>query len=154
MIRYMALLGVCSLLFFCLVDKSLGQDQDCTVRIVSPRNDDKVAEVDQVTGTGTIPPGTYLWVLAHRQGLALWWPEGAGPATITKGSWNVTATFGVERDNGRRFEVSAAVVDRTTNEKLVGWVKKTNETGQYPGIDYPATVKGCAPDQVTVTKSN
>jgi hypothetical protein len=150
----MALLAFCSVLFCCLVGEFRGQEQGCTVKIVLPKDGGKVTETDQVSGIGTIPAGTYLWIFAHRRGLAFWWPEGAGPAVITKGSWDVAATFGVERDNGRQFEVSAAVVDRATNEKLVGWVKKTNETGQYPGIDYPPTVKDCAPDQVTVTKSN
>ena len=88
-----------------------GQEQSCNVQIVSPSGDDKVAETEQVKGTGNIPVGTYLWIFVHRKGLALWWPQGGGPATITKGGWEVMATFGVERDNGHQFEIAAAGSD-------------------------------------------
>ncbi|HWY19881.1 MAG TPA: hypothetical protein VNX26_01605 [Candidatus Acidoferrum sp.] len=147
------------MLFFCSFSTFLiglapatGQEQGCTVKIVSPSNDDRVGEVDDVKGTGAIPAGTYLWVFAHRRGLALWWPEGGGAAVITKGAWLVTATFGQERDNGRQFEIAAVVVDRATNAKLENWVTKAGETGQYPGMNLPAPVEGCNLQQVTVTK--
>jgi hypothetical protein len=129
-----------------------GKEQSCTVRIVAPSAEDKVAETDQVKGTGAIPVDTYLWVFVHRKGLALWWPQGGGSAVITKGTWEVTATFGRERDNGRQFEIAAAVVDRNTNEKLVNWGKKAEETGQYPGMDFPSVVEACKLQEVTVTK--
>src|SRR5208337_5228443 len=127
-------------LFSALIGTVQAQGQSCTVTIVAPSAEDKVAEMDQVKGTGTIPADTYLWVFAHRKGLALWWPQGGGPAVITKGTWEVTATFGLERDNGRQFEIAAAVVDRNTNEKLMNWVNKASETGQYPGMNFPSTV--------------
>ena len=77
---------------------------------------------------------------------------GGGAAIITKGTWEVTATFGQERDNGRQFEIAAVVVDRNTNEKLMNWAKKAEETGQYPGMNFPSTVEACKLQQVTVTK--
>jgi hypothetical protein len=140
-------------LLFCAVPKETwGQTQNCAVKIAAPKDGDTVTETDDVTGTGAIPAGSYLWIFVHRKGLALWWPEGGGAATITQGKWMVTATFGVERDNGRQFEIATAVVDRNANEKLANWVKKTAETGQYPGMDFPSTVDGCKVERVTVTK--
>jgi hypothetical protein len=145
-------------LLFCFLSaligapQAWGQEQSCTVRIVAPSAEDKVAESDQVKGTGATPADTYLWVFVHRKGLALWWPQGGGPAIITKGAWEATATFGQERDNGRQFEIAVAVVDRSTNEKLLNWVKKAEETGQYPGINFPSTVEGCQLQRLTVTK--
>jgi hypothetical protein len=128
------------------------QGQGCAVKILSPSPEDRVAETDQVKGTGAIPADTYLWVFVHRNGLALWWPEGGGPAVITKGNWEVTATFGLERDSGHQFEIAAAVVDRNTNEKLVNWAKQVEETGRYPGMTFPSTVDACQLQKVTVTK--
>jgi hypothetical protein len=64
----------------------------------------------------------------------------------------VTATFGQKRDNGSQFEIAAVVVDRTTNDKLLNWVKKAEETGQYPGMEFPSTIEACQLQQVTVTK--
>jgi hypothetical protein len=148
------LAAVCCALLLIVSVESWGQGQSCTVRIVTPADGGSVSETDDVKGAGTIPAGSYLWIFAHRKGLALWWPEGGGAATVTQGKWLVTATFGVERDNGRQFEIAAGVVDQSTNEKLMHWVSKTAETGQYPGISMPPTVQGCRLEQVTVTKSN
>jgi hypothetical protein len=105
-----------------------------------------------VSGTASIPAGKYLWVLAHREGLALWWPEGGGSATVIDGSWKALVTYGVDRDVSYRFEVATAVVDQGINERLMAWVKKTGETGQYPGIEFPSTVDGCPIQRITVTR--
>jgi hypothetical protein len=136
-----------------MVTARAAAQNDCHVAITVPHDGGNVSETDDVRGTGKIPGGAYLWIFAHRKGLALWWPEGGGPATITNGEWDVTATFGQARDKGHPFEISAAVVDQSTHDKLVAWVKKTNETGQYPGMDHPTTVQGCAPVRLTVTKA-
>lgn len=147
-------LGLASLAFSVSIGppQALSQAESCAVSILEPSPDTKVSEVDQVKGTGTIPAWSYLWVFAHREGLAFWWPEGGGPAVITNRTWEVTATFGQERDNGRRFEIAAVVVDRNTHEKLMSWVKKANETNQYPGMSLPPAIEGCKREVIMTTK--
>jgi len=128
------------------------QDQGCSVKINAPSNQQTVGETGDVSGTGAIPAGTYLWVFDHRKGIALWWPQGGGSAVITRGSWDVLANFGLDRDNGSQFEIVAVVVDQKTNDELLNWVKGAEETGRYPGMELPHTVAACRLEQVTVTK--
>lgn len=130
------------------------EKQGCTVTIASPKSGQTVTEDAQVEGTASIPPGNFLWVFAHRKGLQLWWPQGGGPAPMSSsGSWQVVVTFGTERDTGREFEIATAVVDANTNEQLRSWVKRAEETGRYPGIQFPSSVTGCKIADVTVNKT-
>jgi hypothetical protein len=129
-----------------------GQDQQCAVRIATPKDGGSVSGNGLASGTASIPPGRYLWVLAHREGLALWWPEGGGSATVTGGNWKAVVTYGVGHDSSYRFEVATAVVDQDTNSRLMNWVREAEKTGQYPGIEWPRTVDGCAIQKITVTR--
>ena len=130
------------------------EKQNCTVTIVSPKPGQTVTEDAQVEGTASIPSGSFLWVFAHRKGLQLWWPQGGGPASISiRGNWQVVVTFGTERDTGREFEIATAVVDPNTNEQLRGWVKRAEESGRYPGFQFPSITAGCKITDVTVTKT-
>lgn len=125
---------------------------ECEVQIVSPQAGNRVSAEGMVEGTANMPAGKHLWIFAHRKGLALWWPEGGGPALVQNGRWQVLVTFGLPRDAGSDFEITAAVVDDARNAELLNWVKKAEETGNYPGIVLPASVSGCLVRSVIVTK--
>ena len=119
---------------------ALAQSQDkegCRVQITAPEAGSNVAIVQNVAGTGTVPPGKFLWVFAHRQGLANWWPEGGGPAKIRNGEWLVNTTFGTEQDSGADFEITAAVVDESTNAQLSKTVQDWARSNYYPGTTFP-----------------
>jgi hypothetical protein len=45
--------------------------------------------------------------------------------------------FGVERDIGSEFEITARVIEPNENKELEAWVKRSTETRQYPGISMP-----------------
>lgn len=130
------------------------ESQGCSIAITSPKAGQTVAEDAQVEGSASIPAGSFLWVFSHRKGLQLWWPQGGGPAPLSAtGKWQVVVTFGTERDTGRDFEIAAAAVDANTNEQLRGWVKRAEESGRYPGIQFPSSVAGCRIADVNVTKT-
>lgn len=130
----------------------LAQDK-CSVEIVTPQSGESVQENTQVKGTASFTPGKFLWVFAHRKGLALWWPQGAGSAVVTGGKWEIMATLGQDRDVGREFEIAATVVDANTNQDLLAWVKKAEETGNYPGMRFPPSTKECRIAEATVIKA-
>ena len=130
------------------------ETQGCMVTITSPRSGQTVTEDAQVEGTASTPAGSFLWLFAHRKGLQLWWPQGGGPAPLSPtGKWQTVVTFGTDRDTGREFEIATAVVDANTNEQLRSWVKRAEDSGRYPGIQFPSVAGGCRIASITVTKS-
>jgi len=147
-----AILAIAS---FCLASaQEKQQKQTCAVVITDPHNGDSVQADGSVTGTATVPPGTHLWIFAHRRGLGLWWPQGGGSPQITdKGKWEALVTYGTPRDVGNDFEITTAVVADEDNNHLFNWVKKAEATGQYPGIRLPASVEGCPTPRVVVKKT-
>lgn len=126
----------------------------CTVEITTPKPGDQVGRSGKVRGTARIPSGTHLWVLAHMKDLVLeWWPQGGRPAVVEgEGEWVIIAGYGVPDDVGELFEVAAVVVDANTNQRLMGWVKAGQDSGQYPPIQLPTPVDGCVPVKVVVEK--
>lgn len=62
--------------------KGFGQDErskSCKIEILSPDEKEQVAESASVKGTVQKPAeNNHLWLLAHRKGLALWWPQPTG----------------------------------------------------------------------------
>jgi len=127
-------------------------EPQCSVEILSPRPGGQVAESSLVKGKANIPSGKDLWVFVHVKGLALWWPQGAGPASIEDGKWEVLAYWGAPQDSGRDFDVLAAVLEPAVSNRLLDWVKKGDETGTYPGMRFPAVVHSCPITRITVTK--
>lgn len=124
----------------------------CEVRIVSPVNYGRVGQTVDVSGTATIPLGTRMWVLAHRKGLAVWWPQGGGAVNIVANKWMVLTYIGEPRDIGSEFEVTARVFDEQGHQVLLNWVKKAADTGIYPGIPMPVSDSRCRANTVTVAK--
>ncbi len=130
------------------------KQQTCNIVITTPSEGDSVQGEGQVEGTATVPAGTHLWIFAHRKGLGLWWPEGGGSAPISaKGKWEVLVTYGIPRDAGSDFEITTAVVSDADNDRLLNWVKRAEETGQYPGMRLPASVEGCPTPRRVVKKT-
>jgi hypothetical protein len=103
-----------------------------------------------VEGTANIPTKGFLWVLAHKKGLAGWWPQGGGPVT-TNGRWEVNVFYGQARDNGSSFEVVAVIVDNDTNNRLKRWVDEAPGKGYAPTL-FPSSFSGCPKAQITVVK--
>jgi hypothetical protein len=101
----------------------------CVVEINAPAMNARLGETANVAGAASIPPGTRLWVFAHRKGLALWWPQGSGPAKLDGDKWQVVAYLGVPRDIGSEFEIAERVIDAKGNSNLEKWVKDTEDTG-------------------------
>lgn len=125
----------------------------CVVTISSPTPGQTVGSDGDVVGTATIPPGQYLWILAHRTGLQKWWPESGGAASVNSGPWQAAVTYGEPRDIGHDFEVAAIVVESNENARLVAWVEKADQTGAYPPVSFPAVTGACPVTRVTVRKT-
>lgn len=126
----------------------------CAVHILQPKSGQSVSAVENVAGTAQILPGTRVWVLAHRKGLALWWPQGGGSADLAGNNWTVLTNFGEPRDVGFDFEVTARVFDGRQDAALQSWVNKASQTGQYPGISMPPYIAACGAEVVTVRKNS
>src|SRR4051812_19975205 len=70
----------------------------CEVTNTGPSIGARVGADALVTGTATIPPGLHLWAFAHRRGLAIWWPQGAGATEVQRGTYQVLVTLGGPQD--------------------------------------------------------
>lgn len=126
----------------------------CKVEITTPKPGDQVGESGKVRGTARIPDGTHLWVLAHMKDLvAEWWPQGGRAAVVEpNGEWVIVTGYGLARDIGEAFEVAAVVVDANTHHRLLNWVNRAKETGDYPPIEFPTPLDECVPVKVVVEK--
>lgn len=122
----------------------------------SPKRGDTVEITGDLRGTATVPPGMFLWVFVHRQGLAKWSPQGGGSANVDQGEWVVHATYGDEhnprKDANATFEIKAVIVGRETNTEIMNYVKQSEEKDYYPGIPLPSTDPGCASDVLAVVR--
>lgn len=133
----------------------LGQQQrpeSCRVEFTEPKQGDSVSNEGDVKGTATVPPGKHLWIFAHRRGLALWWPQGGGPAQIDKEKWMTVVTYGQDRDRGSEFEVAAVVLEEREHADMLNVVKRYEDSGQYPGVRLPPPARDCSIAKMIVTK--
>jgi hypothetical protein len=135
-----------------------GSAQTCTSAISFPKTGEKVREQEDVKGTASIPADTYLWVLARRddQPKTFFWPQGSVKASDMQGeppTWDVSITFGVDRDKGKRFRVVVIIVDAATHARLTRWMEEAPAKNYAPWQGLPTTVKGCTLTDVVVEKS-
>lgn len=138
------------ILAFPLSTAQVAEAQQCKVEMISPKAGDKVKGDGLVKGTASIPANAFLWVLAHREGLQGWWPQGGGPARVINGEWKVLVVYGKSGELGT-FEVAVVVVDARTNEDLKKWVHEAPHTGYSP-TEFPNTIEGCPIRLVVVEK--
>jgi hypothetical protein len=123
----------------------------CKLEIESPKSSDTVETEIQVQGSASIPPGTYLWILSHRKGIAQWWPEGGGAARIDKGGFDVFVTLGKDKDSGRTFEIMGIVLDKAGNAQLEKWVSDSDAKQNWDiGLKVPSPAVGCEAQVVTI----
>jgi hypothetical protein len=113
------------------------QPDPCSVSVQITR---RVGGGGLVTGTATLPPDGFLWVLARPQGFAGWWPQGGGPASIQGGRWAVYVTYGISGQLGA-FDVAVVVVGPQGNQELREWVQAARPP--YPPIEFPPTLPQC-----------
>ena len=125
----------------------------CRVEFTTPQSGDRVAGEGDVSGSAkNLPPGAHVWVFAHRRGLGLWWPQGGGAAKVQEGRWRVFVTYGQSRDLGSDFELTTAVLSDAADADMNNWIKRAEETGNYPGIRLPASLQGCITQTMVVTR--
>jgi hypothetical protein len=117
--------------------RSLGSSAGA-VQILAPQHGAIVADACMVEGTATMPPDSYLWVLARRKDFDGWWPQGAGAVPVNGNRWSVSVTFGGPQDAGWEFEIAALAVRPPTHELWTDWVARVKETGQFPPVLLPS----------------
>jgi Methyltransferase domain len=108
------------------------------VQILAPQNGETVSDAGIVEGTATMPPDSYLWVLARRKDFDGWWPQGAGAVPVRGNRWSVSANFGGPQDAGCDFEIAALAVQPPTHELWTDWVARVKETGLFPPVQLPS----------------
>ena len=126
-------------------------EKGCTVEFSEPKQGSSVSGEGKASGTATFPPGKHLWIFAHIQGLALWWPQCGGPAQIEKDRWVCHVVYGQNRDSGSDFEVAAVVLDDKDDTDMRN-VIKGYQKGEYPGVELPPPTDGCPISKVIVTR--
>jgi hypothetical protein len=98
----------------------------------------------------------FLWVFAHREGLAKWWPQSGGAARVRDGEWVVHAVYGDEKDPGKdtgaNFVITAVVVDQKTNDEIVKYSQESEAKDYYPGMNLPAGDPGCSSKDIIVKR--
>ena len=127
--------------------------QQCDITITAPKPRESVGAIGTAKGKAYIPSKGHLWILAHRVGRGDWWPQGQGPTTLDNGTWEVAVSYGEARDIGSEFEVAAAAVGETDNQKLLRWVAEAPAKG-HPGTQFPNTISGCPVRKVRVLKTS
>jgi hypothetical protein len=50
--------------------------EPCGIAIADPQPGTHVQDRGTVAGTAAIPPRAHLWILAHKDGINGWWPQG------------------------------------------------------------------------------
>jgi hypothetical protein len=108
-----------------------------SVEILTPHSGAVVADSGVVEGTATIPPDSFLWVLARRKDFDGWWPQGMGPVEMDGNRWRVPVTYGGPQDQGSDFELAAIVAGPATHELWTDWVNRVRETGLFPPVQLP-----------------
>ena len=131
--------------------RSLGSSAG-DVDILAPQSGAIVADTGVVEGTATMPPDSYLWVLARRKDFDGWWPQGAGAVAVHGNRWSVSVNFGEPQDAACDFEIAALAVRPPTHELWADWVARVKETGQFPPVQLPAPGFVLAEAFRTVTK--
>ena len=152
---YPLLLALLAVPAFAQDKGSKRSDMRCSITTSFPANDAKVGADGDLKGNAKgMPVGSHLWVLAHRRGLALWWPQAGGEVSVSdNGDWVAFVTYGENRDQGRQFEMIAIVVDEPTHADLRKWISLAEATGRYPGISLPKIHEACNVPRVTVTRN-
>src|ERR1700733_2298506 len=98
-------------------------EKSCTVEFSQPKQGNSVSGQAKASGTAAFPSGKHLWIFAHIQGLALWWPQCGGPAQVNGDKWVCQVTYGQERDRGSDFEVAAVVLDDKDDSDMRNVIK-------------------------------
>ncbi len=126
------------------------RQQECAVAVEAPQNGGRVTEpAGDVSGTATLPPEGYLWVLVRRQGLSGFWPQGGGSRPVTNGRWQAYATYGKPGELGN-FEIAVVVVGPQANQFLMTWVQNAREP--YTPTTFPNTLQQCPVRMLVVQK--
>lgn len=124
--------------------KGFGQDErskSCKIEILSPDEKEQVTESASVKGTVQKPAeNNHLWLLAHRKGLALWWPQPTGDIVTKDGKWSASVYYETPSDIGSQFEIMAIIVNDEVNAQLRRWLDKSNAAGNYPPILLPQSI--------------
>lgn len=127
--------------------------QNYAIKITSPSEGSQVSGSTLISGTATLPPSGYLWILAHKVGFNGFWPQGNGAAQVIGGSWDVLVQFGQKGEYGK-FEVIALIVNAQTHQDLENWVRNApNTTPSYQPIPLPTTIDGSPIVRLRVDKT-
>jgi hypothetical protein len=126
--------------------------ESCRAEFTDPKQGDTVSNDGNAKGTATVAPGKHLWIFAHRRGLALWWPQGGGPAQLENQKWVAFVTYGQDRDRGSEFELAAIMLEEKDHADMLNVVKRYEERGEYPGVRLPPHARDCPMTKIVVIK--
>lgn len=108
-----------------------------SLTILSPREGEQVGATSKIEGRAEQQPGKHLWVFSHREGLAVWWPQGGEVTVKSDGTWKHAVFLGQPQDIGLDFEIAVLWLDDQVDKQTKEYLSKGDATGHYPGIPLP-----------------
>lgn len=100
-------------------DIAYSDDSGNSVKILSPKNGEKVGGRIVVSGKSNVKDGSHIWVLAHVKLLQdQWWPQ-PKPTVDEKGNWQAFAYIGKPEDIGLEFEIAVATFNKESEAKIM-----------------------------------
>ena len=124
--------------------------------ITFPGDGDNVSREIYVYGCGRVFPNWHLWLFAHGEGLAVWWPQREEVRVEENGAWQHVVRVWRKRPcydrspaSGSKFDIEARWVNEVVHQSLVDLFPCEDADGCCPGMLLPS---GSASAQVTVRK--
>lgn len=125
------------------------------ILITNPENGDKVTNSPEIKGSVSrdLPKDSNMWLLTNPKTCPnQWWPQNNGRIIPVKGQWYAMAAIGGgEKDIDEEFVIAVALVNNKDDQMFMEWLKEGKETGNYTGIELPASADII--DQISVTLS-
>lgn len=109
------------------------------VSITSPRDGAVVNQSQLVFGTiNHVCPGQHLWIVLQSGGAGGggYYPQDEVAVASSAGSWSTTTYFGraSKVDDGRPFNLLAAVADDATSQQFSAYLASGNATHSFPAL--------------------
>ena len=104
------------------------------ILITSPKSGDDAPASIIVSGIslGMLPKGDHLWLVVNpHTNPGRWWPQ--EQINTSSKLWNSHANLGGEKDIGK-YDVAVVSVNDKDNQYYEDYLKKGNETGNYPPL--------------------
>jgi hypothetical protein len=130
-----------------------GQESARSIQLTAPKSGKQVGPEVVLEGTGTPPPGLYLWAIARESSFQpMWWPQREATIDYKAKQWSAKVVLGGDRDKGKTFDIGVVAVDSKGHSVLMDYWRNSMKSGDWRPIDLPAASIG--PITVSVIRAS